>query len=180
MPTRFKYQSRNFIQTPLRDRIHHQAYADAVGKKHSDYTLPSRYVRVAQSFWIPKSLKGLINHLQRLQAPLHEGTDQPQEIPNAAFELLQFQISGGQSSRKMLRNDRKMQITQAQVLLSDRQRFVVLSPSSEDQVYWNALLDPRHKYSICRMHREELCSPKDDRYPILFQCQRSESNRGLR
>ena len=180
MPTRFKYQSRNCFQTPLRDRIHHQAYVDSVGTKHSDYTLPSRYVRVAQSLWIPKSLNGLINHLQRLQAPLYEGTDQPHEIPSAAFELLQFQVSGGQSSGKMLRNDRKMQITQAQGLLSDRQRFVVLIPSIKDQVYWNALLDPRHKFSICRMHRQELCNPNDDRYPMLFQYQRSKSNIGLK
>ena len=169
MPTRFRYQSREFIQAHLRDRIHHQAYVNAVGKKHSDDTQPSRYVRVAQNLWIPKCLNGLINHLQRLQAPLHDGTDQPCEILNAAFELLQFQVSGGRSSRKVLRNDRELQITQVQGLLSDRQAFVVLSPSIEDQVYWNALLDPRHKFSICRMHRQELCIPNDDRYPILFQ-----------
>jgi Succinylglutamate desuccinylase / Aspartoacylase family len=176
MPTRFEYQSREVIQTHLRDRIHHRAYVNTVGKKHSDVTQPSRYVRVAERLWIPKSLNGLINHLQRLQAPLHDGTDQSHEISNADFELLQFQVSGGRSSRKVLRNGREMQITQALGLLSDRQAFVVLSPSLEDQVYWNALLDPRHKFSICRMHRQELCRPSDDRYPILFQYRRSHSN----
>lgn len=169
MPTHFRYRNTDPMQVLLRDRNSYQLYGGTIGRKYSDCIVPSCQVRVASVLWIPKSLLGTVSHLIRLDAPLENGADWSKASVAPSINVSRLRIVGQKNAKTAMRNHRRVETTQESTCLNDPAQYYVLNPPCEDQHYWTALLDPRHKFSACRLHPTELCAGSNGEYPILFQ-----------